>query len=207
MCDMPLRNVTHSNTRHDPDSTWLIPQLDVTRLCVWHYAFLCVVWLQLSHWSAWRDAFPYEMPPMTPSCLRHDSFLYETWLIPIWDLTHLYMHRDIFLYATCPMTVHTYRYTQWRAMSWIEIVSYSNANNSVNFCGRSHVLHGSFAKKALPYMAFLKKEPPVLLSTCEVVTCEWFRCDTVVKRALSYLALLRDEPPILQRICDVATCG
>ena len=195
--------MTHDSGLYE---TWLIPQRDVTRLCVWHYAFLCVVWLQLSHWSAWRDAFLWDA--------THDSFLFETWLIPIWDLripiwdpTHLYMHRDVFLYATCPMTVHTYRYTQWRAMSWIEIVSYSNANNSVNFCGRSHVLHGSFAKKALPYMAFLKKEPPVLLSTCEVVTCEWFRCDTVVKRALSYLALLRDEPPISQRICDVATCG
>jgi len=25
------------------------------------------------------------------SYMRHDSFLYETWLIPIWDMTHSYM--------------------------------------------------------------------------------------------------------------------
>jgi len=42
----------------------------------------------------------YAMPPsicdMTPSYMRHDSFMYMTWLIHVCDMTPLYMSRDSF---------------------------------------------------------------------------------------------------------------
>jgi len=165
--------MTHDSGLYE---TWLIPQRDVTRLCVWHYAFLCVVWLQLSHWSAWRDAFLYETPPMTPSYLRHDSFLYETYAF-------LCETRRI---CTCTVTYSYMRHVPWlcipigthsegpcRVSEYVTVhvqmshVSYRNANNSVKFlrekpcitwlfCEKSPALHGTFAERAPCLIEYLR---------------------------------------------------
>ena len=58
-----------------------------------------------------HDSFIYEtwlihIWDMTHAYMRHASFIYETWLIHIWDMTHSYMRHDSFIYET--WLIHTW---------------------------------------------------------------------------------------------------
>jgi len=73
-----------------------------------HKSFICETWL-IHMWKRIHPSFscccvyspssriaaPYfmwdkhiHMCDMTHSCMRHDAFMYETWLIHMWDMTH-----------------------------------------------------------------------------------------------------------------------
>jgi len=53
----------------------------------------CVTWLIY----VWDGSF---MCNMTHLCVWHESFLYVTWFIPMYDMTHSYMWHDSFLCVT-----------------------------------------------------------------------------------------------------------
>jgi len=83
------------NTRHDSFMcvTWHIPVCDMTHSCVTHS---CV-----RHDSCvWhRDVKQYECnSAFISKNTRHDSFMCETWLIPVCDMTHLCVRHDSYVW-------------------------------------------------------------------------------------------------------------
>ena len=94
--------------------TWLIHLLAMTHSYVCHDSFVCVPWLICVTWLIHlcgmtlsfvfvrRDSFICEtclvcMWDMTRLYLRHDSFICETWLVCMWDMTRLYVRHDSLL--------------------------------------------------------------------------------------------------------------
>ena len=122
----------------------------MTHSCVWHDSFICVRWLihacDMTHSMAhllcdmthryiwymtrlyvWLDSFIRVLLPMyTPwhdlayLHVRHDLFIYVTWLIHMCDANHLYVWRDSFISScrTCEWVMlhiwsHVTRANQW----------------------------------------------------------------------------------------------
>jgi len=92
---IPIRDMTHSYTWHDSFIyvTWRIPIRDMTHSYTWHDPLRA--W-DMTHSYVWKVDVLWSELPVDDSTfyVRHDSFIYVTWLIHICDMTHSYMGRD-----------------------------------------------------------------------------------------------------------------
>ena len=127
------RHITHACVRHNSIIcvTWCTHEWPIPHLCVWHDSLMCVTWLiHVCHipdtsqlpsranamsWIAWN------MCDMTHSHGRHDSFIYETWLIQMCDMTHCY--RVLTQYhgwpCMCDMTHSHGRHDSFVHQTWL----------------------------------------------------------------------------------------
>jgi len=98
--------------------TWLIHTCDVTHSYMWHDSIICVKWLihicDMTHSYVWCDSFIYgtrlnRICNMTHCCVGTMSLsslrplkmaVCVTWLIRMYDMTHLYQWHDSFMCVT-----------------------------------------------------------------------------------------------------------
>ena len=89
-------DVTHPCVRHDSCMRFFV--LGWWVMCLfWNDSFICVTWL--IHMCcmigvSFRALPVIRMWDMTHSYVRHDSFIYGTWLIRMFDMTHSYVLHD-----------------------------------------------------------------------------------------------------------------
>jgi len=120
-CDM-----THWYMRHD-SLIRLIHMRDVTQSHVTCDSFICDMWLIHMWYVTHSHSVPAQtratasvtfmsetwlihISDMTDSYARHDSLIYATWLIDVWDMTHSYARHDSLIcetwLSTCTRTSH-----------------------------------------------------------------------------------------------------
>jgi len=142
-----IRDMTHSYMRHDSfkwdaDESCLMCECVISYIYQWvmshvwmsHVSYMngsCLIyewvmphiWMghasqvssildadecDMTHSHMRHDSFIYEtwLIRMRRGWVWHDSFTYETWLIHVWDMTHSYMRHDSFIWDAdeCDMT-------------------------------------------------------------------------------------------------------
>ena len=189
-----IGDTTHVYMQHDQFidetwlihiETWLIHMWDMTHSHRRHHSFIHATRpiyrrdMTHSYWdmthSYWDMTHSYW--DMTHSYMRHDSFIYETWLIHIWDMTHSYMRHDSCLIPIWDMTHSYMRHDSFIYETWlIPIETCLIQNEQVSFdmgwlpLVASLKLYVSFAKETCKKDDILQKRPMMLRSLLIVAT-------------------------------------
>jgi len=89
--------------------TWLIHTWDMTDSLLWQYIQRrCAACARFPRFER-RVTLLTDVCGISHSHVRHDSFMYGTWLIHTWDMTHSYVGHDSFIRGT--WLIHTWDMT------------------------------------------------------------------------------------------------
>jgi len=97
---------------------------DMTHLCVWYDALICVTWcIYVRHIPFTCVTWRIHVCDMTHSCVWDDAFMRVTWRIDICDMTHSCVWHDALICVTWP--IRTCNKTQPERNVWIHHLLFS----------------------------------------------------------------------------------